>query len=241
MKLATVSLILAVSAVVWTGCENPDGSPNNTGSGALIGGALGAIAGAALGGRHGGQDAFFGAAAGVVAGSLIGHSMDEDQRARLQAEAPATYVRVNQQQPLTMADVKAMAKAGISEDVIINQINTTHTGFHLTSADIIDLRDSGVSDKVVNFMISTGNDPGAIPSGSTAVTVETAPPPPAEDVMIAAPGPDYVWVGGEWVWSGRWVWVGGHWAYPPHPHVVWVPGVWVSGPHGWYRTPGYWR
>jgi len=241
MKLPAVSLILATSTVVWTGCVNPDGTQNNTGSGALIGGVFGALAGAALGGRNGGQDALIGAAAGVVAGSLIGHSMDEDQRARLQEEYPATYVRVSQQQPLTMADVKAMAKAGISGDVIINQIVSTHTGFHLSPADIIDLRDSGVSDKVVNFMISTASDVTAIPSDSTTVVVADAPPPPADDVMVAAPGPDYVWVGGEWIWNGRWVWVGGHWAYPPHPHVVWVPGYWVRGPHGWYRTTGYWR
>ena len=241
MKTTTVSLILATAAVAWTGCENPDGTTNNTGGGALIGGALGAIAGAALGGRHAGQDAFFGAAAGVVAGSLIGHSMDEDQQARLQAEAPATYVRVTQQQPLTTADVKAMAQAHISDDVIINQIASTHTGFHLAAGDIIDLRNAGVSDKVVNYMIGTASDATAIPSGSPPLVVDAAPPPPAADVVVAAPGPDYVWVSGEWGWDGRGVWVAGHWAYPPSPHGVWVSGVWVRGPHGWYRTPGYWR
>jgi outer membrane lipoprotein SlyB len=241
MKLPTVSLILAVSAVVWTGCVNPDGSPNNTGSGALIGGAFGALVGAAAGGRHGGPDALIGAAAGVIAGGLIGHSVDEDQQARLRAEAPATYVRISQQQPLTVADIKSMAKAGVSEDVIINQIVTTHTGFQLASSDIIDLRNSGVTDKVVNFMIGTASDPTAIPSGSTTTVVEQTPPLPATDVVVAPPGPDYVWVGGEWIWNGRWVWVAGHWAYPPNPHVVWVAGHWERGPYGWYRTPGYWR
>ena len=241
MKLPTVSLILATSALVWTGCVNPDGTANNTGSGALIGGAFGALVGAAAGGRHGGQDALIGAAAGVIAGGLIGHSVDEDQKERLQAEAPATYVRVNQQQPLTLADVKAMSRAGISDDVIINQIVSTHTGFQLSSGDIIDLRNSGVADKVVNFMINTANDPTATPSGSTTVVVSDAPPPPAADVMVAAPGPDYVWVSGEWIWNGRWVWVAGHWAYPPQPRVLWVAGHWERGPYGWYRTPGYWR
>jgi outer membrane lipoprotein SlyB len=244
MKLPAVGLILAASAVVWTGCVNPDGSPDNTGSGALLGGALGAITGAAIGGgRHGGQDALLGAAAGAIAGGLIGHSADQEQQARLRAQAPQTYVRVSQQQPLTTADVKALVKAGIAEDVVINQIASTHTGFRLSSADIIDLRDAGVSDKIINFMINTATDPSAIVSGSPAiVVVNDAPPPaPVETITIAQPGPDYIWVSGDWVWNGRWVWVGGHWAYPPHPHGTWVAGYWVKGPHGWYRTEGYWR
>jgi uncharacterized protein YcfJ len=240
MKLATASLILATSAVVLTGCVNPDGTQNNTGTGALIGGAFGALAGAALGGRHGGTDALIGAGAGALAGGLIGNAADQEQNARLQEQAPQTYVRVSQQQPLSTTDVKALAKAGISDDVIINQITSTHTGFHLTSSDIIDLRNSGVSDKVVNFMIGTASDPSAVPSGDSVVVQDAPPPPPAETVVVS-PGPDYVWVDGEWIWQGRWVWVGGHWVYPPHPHVIWVEGGWVRGPHGWYRHPGYWR
>jgi len=242
MKLPTVSLIVAASVVVWTGCVNPDGTQNNTGTGALIGGAFGALAGAALGGRHGGEGALIGAAAGVFTGALIGNAMDQDQRERLQAQAPDTYVRVTQQQALTVADVKALAKAGLSDDVIIGQINTTHTGFQLSASDIIDLRNAGVSDKVINYMVNTASDASAVPSGTTTtVVVNDTPPPPPAEVITVAPGPDYIWVGGSWVWNGRWVWVGGHWAYPPHPHVVWVPGYWVRGPHGWYRTEGYWR
>ena len=241
MKVSTISLILATSALAWTGCVNPDGTQNNTGSGALIGGAFGALAGAALGGRNGGAGALIGAASGVFAGALIGSAMDHDQAERLQAEAPATYVRINQQQPLSVADVEALVRAGVTEDLIISQIANTHSGFRLSSTDIIGLRDSGVSDRIINVMINTASDPYAIVSGSPATVVVDAPPPPPADVVMAAPGPDYVWVGGNWVWNGRWVWVGGHWAYPPHPHGVWVEAQWVHGPHGWYRTEGYWR
>ena len=49
MKLKALTLVMAVSAVVLTGCQYPNGQPNNTASGALIGGAMGAIAGAAIG------------------------------------------------------------------------------------------------------------------------------------------------------------------------------------------------
>jgi hypothetical protein len=162
----------------------------------------------------------------------------------LQAQAPQTYVRINQQQPLSTADVKALAKAGITDDVIINQLASTHSGFRLSPADIIDLRNSGVSDKVINYMISTANDPTAIVSGVPAplvVVSDGPPPPPVETTTVVQPGPDYVWISGDWVWNGRWVWVGGHWAQAPHAHAAWVAGYWVKGPHGWYKTEGYWR
>src|ERR1017187_6530012 len=114
MKLHTLTFALAASAVVLTGCVNPDGTQNNTGSGALMGGVLGALTGAAIGGpRNGGAGALIGAAAGAVGGGLIGNSMDQEQNARLRAEAPQTYAKVDQGQPLSVADVKALAKAGI--------------------------------------------------------------------------------------------------------------------------------
>jgi hypothetical protein len=245
MKLSTVSLMLATSAVAWTGCVNPDGSPDNTGTGALMGGAIGAITGAAIGGnRHGGSDALFGAAAGAIAGGLIGHSAGQQQQARLQAQAPQTYVRVTQQQPLSIPDVKALAKAGIAEDVIINQLASTHSGFRLSSADIIDLRNSGVGDRVINYMISTANEPTAVVSvlpTPLVVGSDGPPPPPVESTTVVQPGPDYVWIAGDWVWDGRWVWVGGHWTRVPHARAVWVSGYWVQGPHGWFKTEGYWR
>src|ERR1017187_3871841 len=94
-KLNVSIFAVATSAVELTGCVNPNGQQNNTGTGALIGGALGAITGAAIGGpRHGGEGALIGAAAGLVAGGAIGNSMDQEQQARLREQAPQSYVRV---------------------------------------------------------------------------------------------------------------------------------------------------
>ena len=55
------------------------------------------------------------------------------------------------------ADVVALAKEGIGDDVIISQIRSSRTMFHLTTAQIIDLKKSGVSETVINFMINTAN------------------------------------------------------------------------------------
>jgi outer membrane lipoprotein SlyB len=242
MKTKILTLAASVSAVVLTGCVNPDGSQNNTGSGALIGGAFGALTGAAIGGRHnGGADALIGAAAGALAGGLIGNSADREQEARLKAQAPQTYVKVDQGAPLAVADVKALAKAGVSEDVIINQISNSRTIYHLSAPDIIDLRDAGVSDKVVNYMIDTPATVGANSAATSEVVVQQPPPPAPVETVVVAPGPGYTWIGGEWIWAGGWVWRAGYWGLPPRGHVVWVSGrSWHDG-RGWHNERGYWR
>ena len=242
MKLHVLTLALAASAVVLTGCVSPNGEPDNTGSGALIGAGTGALIGGANG--RGGGGALIGAAVGAIAGGLIGHSMDQDQQARLRAQAPQTYVRVDQGQPLGVADVKALAAAGVGDNVIISQIRNSRTVYHLSAADIIDLRDAGVSNPVIDFMINTpgsiGETSAPAPQASAVVVAQPPPPPPAETIVVA-PGPGYIWIGGEWAWNGGWIWVAGHWGYPPYPHAVWVRGYWGRGPHGWSRAPGHWR
>lgn len=243
IKVKALVLMLAGSAVVLTGCQNPDGTQNNTGSGALIGGAFGALTGAAIGGpRNGGVGALIGAAAGAIGGGLIGNSMDQEQNARLRAEAPQTYVKVDQGQPLEVSDVQALVHAGVSDDVIISQIQNSHTVYHLAASDIIGLRNAGVSDRVVNYMINTPGTVGSAAAADQPVVVQQAPPPAPVETVVAAPGPDYVWVDGEWTWDGvAWVWVGGHWGYPPRPHAVWIEGRrWHDG-YGWHYQRGYWR
>ena len=143
--------------MVLTGCVNPDGTQNNTGSrradwrrgrGAHRRGHWRAAQWRA--------GALIGAAAGAV-GRRIDRQFDGPGTTRTAARGRPRRLmrRVDQGQPLSVADVKALAKAGISEDVIISQIQNSHTVYHLSAADIIDLRNSGVRDKVVNYMINT--------------------------------------------------------------------------------------
>jgi len=239
MKPCLAIFAAATLAVVVTGCVNPDGTQNYTASGALMGGGAGALTGAVIGGsRNGPGGALIGAAVGAIAGGLVGNSMDQEQQARLRAQSPQTYARVDHGQPLSVADVKALARAGISEDVIINQINASRTVFRLSAADIIDLRDSGVPDKIVNYMINTPNMFHANAASPTVIT--QAPPPPVETV-IAAPGPNYVWVAGEWEWNNAWVWRSGCWACPPRGCTVWVRGSYWHDGSGWHYYRGHWR
>ncbi len=249
MKPNIWTLTLAVSALVLAGCETPEGNPDRTGTGALAGAGIGAASGALIGSASGraGEGALIGGAVGVVAGALVGHSMDMQEQARLRQQAPQTYAHVEQGQPLSVADVKAMSQAGIGDDVIISQIANSRTVYHLSAADIIDLHNSRVSQKVINFMINTptatagGAAIVAPPPSANAAAIQEPPPPMPAETIVVAPASGYVWIGGEWVWNRGWVWVGGHWAAPPYLHAVWVRGYWGRGPHGYYRIQGYWR
>ena len=113
--------------------------------------------------------------------------MDQQQQERLHAQAPQTYTRVEQGQPLSIADVKALSQAKVSDDVIINQIRNSHTVFHLSASDIIDLHNAGVSENVINFMISTPSLVGNTSAVQTATVVTEAPPPPPVETVVIAP------------------------------------------------------
>jgi uncharacterized protein YcfJ len=239
MKLKSLSLVLAVSTAVGvTGCVSPNGEANNTGTGALVGTLAGAGMGAAAS-RGNPAGALIGAAAGAIVGGIAGNIADQRQAAELQRQAPATYERVQQGQPLSVSDVTELTKSGISDDVIISQIRSSGTVFHLSSADIIYLHNSNVSEKVIDYMINTPST--VVASAQPAAPVYDAPPAPPAETVVVAPGPGYVWIPGDWVWRGRWVWAGGRWAYPPRHGAIWVGGYWGRGPHGYYRVRGYWR
>jgi hypothetical protein len=213
MKRYGYLLVVAVVGISIAGCYSPQGRPDYTASGALAGGATGAIVGSMA--HHPGPGAVVGGAVGAVVGGLIGHGMDQAQEAQLRAQAPQTMQRVEQGQPLAVVDVKSLAKAGISDDLIISQIRNSRTVYYLTTADIIDLNNAGVSEKIIDFMINT---PTQIPSAQVA-GVTGPPPAPLPETVVVAPGLDYVWVGGAWLWFGdNWAWNHGYWHRPRHPY-----------------------
>ena len=217
-------------AGLLAGCTTPSGRPDYTANGALIGGASGAAIGALADRRAPGAGALIGGAAGLIAGGLIGHSMDQQAEARWRSAPPPTYYPPPPPPP-SIADIKAMTRSGLSDDVIIGQIITTRAAYNLNADALIDLHSAGVSQKVIAYMVNTANP-----------VVAQAPPMPPTETVVVAPCPDYVWVDGEWCWNGgTWVWVGGRWALPPYRHAVWFSARWERGSHGWHRVGGHWR
>ena len=214
MKRYVDLLLVTVVGISVAGCMSPQGQPDYTASGALAGGATGAIVGSMAG--RGGPAPLVGAAVGAVVGGLIGHGMDQAQEAQLRAQAPQTLERVEQSQPLTVVDVKSLVKAGVSDDLVISQIRNSRTVYHLNTAEIVDLKNSGVSEKIIDFMINT---PTQIQSAQAAGVIGNAAPAPLIEQVVVAPAPDYVWVGGAWLWFGdRWIWHPGYWHRPLHPY-----------------------
>jgi hypothetical protein len=56
-------------------------------------------------------------------------------------------------QNLCLADIKSLAKAEVADDIIISEINNTRSTFCLTAQAIIDLKNAGVSEKVIAYMM----------------------------------------------------------------------------------------
>ena len=56
-----------------------------------------------------------------------------------------------------------------------------------------------------------------------AIVVTQAPPAPQQEVVLARPSGDYVWVPGYWTWrEGRYQWMSGHWEMPPNRGSHWI-------------------
>jgi outer membrane lipoprotein SlyB len=140
-------LLAGICTVLFCSCES------KTGTGVLVGGALGAGTGAIIGG---GEGALIGGAVGVIAGGLVGAALDAQDRKIMQQKSPQTLQKLDRGDHLSIDDVKEMSKNGLSDSVIISQIEATGTRFELSPEEIIDLKNSGVSQKVINYMIQTG-------------------------------------------------------------------------------------
>lgn len=142
IALGTISVLLA-------SCES------KAGTGAIAGAGLGALSGGLI--AHSATGAIVGGAIGAAAGGLIGAALDEQDRKIMQQKSPQTLEKIDNKQPLSISDVEAMSRNGLSDEVIISQIHSTGSVFHLTADQIIQLKNAGVSQKVIDAMIKTGS------------------------------------------------------------------------------------
>lgn len=163
LSCLTASLLLA-------GCRTPEGNPNYTGSGALAGGATGALIGSTT--HHGTKGTVVGGLIGTAVGTLAGWGLDQRQENQLRTGHADTVDRIEQGQPLTLSDVKALSNSRVSDNLIISQIRNSLTVYHLSPNEILDLKNSGVSEGVIDAMINT-------PSSIMATPPPPIPPPPA--------------------------------------------------------------
>jgi len=82
------------------------------------------------------------------------------------------------QQNQTNESIEKLAKAGLSDDVIISAINNSPGTYDTSPDGLIALKSSGVSDKVVAAVLSKSNP--SVTAGPSATTGASTSPVPAE-------------------------------------------------------------
>jgi hypothetical protein len=77
-------------------------------------------------------------------------------------------------------------------------------------------------------------------AGCEAAWVSSQPADVAYEQGVA-PGDGYIWIDGDWAWSGgAYVWHAGHWGRPRAGHT-WAAGHWEHGARGYRWHRGGWR
>src|ERR1035438_7114307 len=81
--------------------------------------------------------------------------LDESQPRSSPAVAPESAAdrSVAPEAGLTNADIVHMQKAGLSEDIILSKIATSPTNFDTGTQELIQLRDAGVKNDIINAMV----------------------------------------------------------------------------------------
>jgi hypothetical protein len=73
------------------------------------------------------------------------------------------------------------------------------------------------------------------------VVVADAPPPVVYEQAPPPPEVGVVWIGPEYVWSGRQYELRhGHWDHPPQGHRNWTASHYEHGQHGYVYVAGRW-
>ena len=140
MKQLTMFIFL-IFTLSLLGCESMG---DKTKKGAILGGVVGAAAGGIIGHQsgHGWQGALIGAGAGAVGGGLIGNTMDKK----------ATEMNPNH---ISLTKVAEMAKSGVPDSVIIDDLKNSQSIYELDAEMIGYLKDNNVGDRVLDYMLST--------------------------------------------------------------------------------------
>ncbi len=150
-----------------------------TGQGAVVGGATGAVIGGIIGHQNHEtpEGALIGGAVGAIAGGLLGRSQDNHiARDRYNQQQAYNQGRYAQQQVVmasgvNMNDVISMSRSGLSEQLIINHVNTKGVQRRLEVSEIISMHQQGVSDYVISAM------------QSAPLATQVAAPYPAQQIV----------------------------------------------------------
>ncbi len=180
-RRTTRALLFFASALsLATGCNSPYRSDQGALFGGLTGAGLGALVGSASGNT--GAGAAIGAGVGALSGAAVGGSLDEIE-AQNRAEIAARLGRPAPVGSVTIDDVIAMTRSGVSEDVMVTHITRHGPARPLQAGDLIVLQQQGVSPRVVQAMQA------AQPQAAAAPGVVMAQPYPVPAPVYWGPPP----------------------------------------------------
>jgi hypothetical protein len=213
MHSTRLAWLLLPAAFFTAGCRSPYYADRGALFGGLTGAGVGAVVGDAAGNAPAG--AVIGAGLGALTGNAVGQGIDADL-ARSRAEIEARMGR-QMQGAVTVPDVIAMTQAGLSDDVITTHIRASGVAQPLAVGDLIQLRNMGVRDTVINAMQQTP------PRGGQPVSAYPAYPV-GREVIVQPVYP--AWYGPPPYWYGPPRPAFYYHQHRPRGHVSW--GVSVS-------------
>ena len=181
IAIALAALAPSGAAAQYAYAPAPDYYRNDTAEGTVLGGGLGASAGAIIGSSNGQspEGALIGAGVGALTGNFLGRSKDSADRQQAAYGYAATQqanARV-QAMAVTNYDLIQMTAAGLDESVIMGAIQSRGGRFDLSPSGLIQLKQNGVSDRVVLEAQQASSLPASlVPAPEpTAVIVEPRP------------------------------------------------------------------
>ena len=128
----------------------------------------------------------------VLAGFAIGISLGQTAPKAAPKAAPAKAAA--KAAPSPVDSVIESVKAGLSEALIIRTLKRDNKPLDLTPADLVKLKNAGVSENIISVMLDPTSAPAAAaapaaPAPAPVAAAAPAPPPAPEPVAAAAPAP----------------------------------------------------
>ncbi|MBL98742.1 MAG: hypothetical protein CMM06_03525 [Rhodopirellula sp.] len=172
-----LSLIAFIPSFI--GCVSSDKEAAGTANGALIG----AAAGAAIGANNDSplSGALIGATTGAIAGNIIGETAQrrsDAYEAKFQQDQALLRSSASQRvdASVTIEQVERMVQANVSDDVIISQLQGRGAAQNLSTDDIINLTQKGISAEVIKAYQSAGSYAANVTPPSTTTQRSNAGP-----------------------------------------------------------------
>lgn len=167
-KCSALAIVMSTAAVSLTSCEGLPGDSKSQGT--VIGGASGAAAGAIIAGE---DNRLLGAIIGTVIGAGGGYVVGDELERQSEREAREAAARGSRTNRFTVEDVQrsntadldadgnvtiaelvALARSGLSDIEIIRRAEATNVVFDLNAEQKTSLRESGVSATVVDRLVT---------------------------------------------------------------------------------------